>query len=53
MIYNPNDERFKSLYLEKMQTDYKVQKQEFERQKCLPLHIQDLTEAVRHAAFCS
>ncbi len=35
MLYNPNDERFKSLYLEKVQTDYKLQKQEFERQKLL------------------
>src|ERR1700690_805720 len=35
MLYNPNDERFKSLYLEKVQTDYKVQKSEFERQKLL------------------
>jgi len=35
MLYNPNDERFKSLYLEKMQTDYKVQKEEFARQMLL------------------
>lgn len=35
MLYNPNDERFKSLYLEKMQSDYKVQKEEFGRQKLL------------------
>lgn len=35
MLYNPNDERFKSLYLEKVQSDYKVQKEEFERQKLL------------------
>ncbi|MEK7251572.1 MAG: NEW3 domain-containing protein, partial [Bacteroidota bacterium] len=35
MLYNPNDERFKSLYLEKMQSDYKVQKEEFARQKLL------------------
>ena len=35
MLYNPNDERFKSLYLEKVQSDYKVQKAEFERQKLL------------------
>ncbi len=35
IFYNPNDERFKSLYLEKVQSDYKVQKQEFDRQKLL------------------
>jgi hypothetical protein len=35
MLYNPNDERFKSLYLEKMQNDYKLQKDEFARQKLL------------------
>jgi uncharacterized membrane protein len=35
MLYNPNDERFKSMYLEKVQTDYKLQKSEFERQKLL------------------
>ena len=35
MLYNPNDERFKSLYLEKVQTDYRLQKDEFERQKQL------------------
>lgn len=35
MIYNPNDERFKSLYLQKVQTDYKVQLGEFDRQKKL------------------
>ncbi len=35
MLYNPNDERFKNLYLEKVQTDYKLQKSEFERQKML------------------
>ena len=35
MLYNPNDERFKAMYLEKVQTDYKVQKTEFERQKLL------------------
>lgn len=35
MLYNPNDERFKSLYLEKVQSDYKVQKEEFKRQKIL------------------
>lgn len=35
MLYNPNDERFKNLYLEKVQADYKVQKEEFERQKLL------------------
>lgn len=34
-VTNPNDERFKSLYLQKMQSDYKMQKQEFERQKLL------------------
>jgi hypothetical protein len=35
MLYNPNDERFKSLYLEKVQSDYKVQKEEFKRQALL------------------
>lgn len=35
MLYNPNDERFKSLYLEKMQNDYKVQQDIFDRQKIL------------------
>ena len=35
MLYNPNDERFKSLYLEKVQSEYKVQKEEFNRQKML------------------
>jgi hypothetical protein len=35
MLYNPNDERFKSLYLEKVQSDYKVQKDEFKRQTLL------------------
>ena len=35
MLYNPNDERFKSLYLEKTQSDYKMQKQDFEHQKLL------------------
>src|SRR5208283_4496257 len=35
MLYNPNDERFKNLYLEKVQTDFRVQKEEFERQKLL------------------
>lgn len=35
MLYNPNDERFKSLYLEKVQTDYKLQKKDFERQNLL------------------
>jgi hypothetical protein len=35
IFYNPNDERFKSLYLEKSQSDYGVQKKEFERQKVL------------------
>lgn len=34
-FYNQNDERFKSLYAEKVQSDYKVQKAEFERQKTL------------------
>jgi hypothetical protein len=34
-LYNPNDERFKSLYLEKMQNDFKLQQQDFERQKLL------------------
>jgi hypothetical protein len=35
MLYNPNDERFKSLYLEKVQSDYKLQKETFDRQKIL------------------
>jgi hypothetical protein len=35
MLYNPNDERFKSLYLEKVLSDYKVQKEEFKRQSLL------------------
>ncbi len=35
MLYNPNDERFKSLYLEKVLSDYRYQKQQFERQKML------------------
>jgi hypothetical protein len=35
MLYNPNDERFKSLYLEKVQNDYKLQKEEFARQQLL------------------
>src|SRR6266852_1519378 len=35
VLYNPNDERFKSLYLEKVEGDYKVQKEEFNRQKSL------------------
>jgi hypothetical protein len=35
MLYNPNDERFKSLYLEKTQSDYGMQKQDFQRQKLL------------------
>lgn len=35
MLYNPNDERFKSLYLEKVQNDYKLQKEDFKRQKML------------------
>jgi len=34
-FYNPNDERFKSLYLEKVQSDYRVQKEEFTRQQRL------------------
>ncbi len=34
-LYNPNDERFKSLYLEKVQNDYKVQKDNSDRQKVL------------------
>ncbi len=34
-FWNPNDERFKSLYLEKVQSDYEVQKEEFNRQKTL------------------
>ncbi len=35
VLYNPNDERFKSLYLEKAQSDYKLQKDTFDRQKIL------------------
>jgi hypothetical protein len=35
IFYNPNDERFKSLYLEKVQSDYQVQKDEFGRQRKL------------------
>jgi hypothetical protein len=35
IFYNPNDERFKSLYLEKVQSDYKVRKEEFNRQQKL------------------
>lgn len=35
MLYNPNDERFKSLYLEKVQSDYKLQMDTFDRQKVL------------------
>ncbi len=35
IFYNPNDERFKSLYLEKVQSDYRVQKDEFGRQQKL------------------
>ncbi|MGB9774737.1 MAG: NEW3 domain-containing protein [Bacteroidota bacterium] len=35
VFYNPNDERFKSLYLEKVQTDYNLQKELFNRQKTL------------------
>jgi len=34
-FWNPNDERFKSLYLEKVQSEYKLQKEEFNRQKIL------------------
>jgi hypothetical protein len=34
-FWNPNDERFKGLYLEKVQSDYRVQKEEFTRQKIL------------------
>ena len=34
-VYSLNDERFKSLYLEKVQSDYKFQKEEFLRQKKL------------------
>jgi len=34
-FYNPNDERFKSLYLEKVESEYKIQKEDFERQKNL------------------
>ncbi|MDZ7359867.1 MAG: NEW3 domain-containing protein [candidate division KSB1 bacterium] len=33
IFYNPNDERFKSLYLEKVQSEYKLQKDEFTRQQ--------------------
>lgn len=33
IFYNPNDERFKSLYLEKVQSEYKLQKDEFGRQQ--------------------
>lgn len=35
IFYNPNDERFKSLYLEKAESDYKVRKDEFSRQQKL------------------
>src|SRR6267143_1031546 len=35
MLYNPNDERFKSLYLEKVESDYTLQKEEFNRQRTL------------------
>ncbi|HTS00769.1 MAG TPA: NEW3 domain-containing protein [Bacteroidota bacterium] len=35
MLYNPNDERFKSLYLEKTLSDYRMQKADFQRQKLL------------------
>lgn len=35
MLYNPNDDRFKSLYLEKVLSDYKLQKGEFQRQSLL------------------
>lgn len=34
-LYNPNDERFKALYLEKVESDYKLQNEEYERQKIL------------------
>ncbi len=33
IFYNPNDERFKSLYVEKVQSEYKLQKDEFARQQ--------------------
>ncbi|HUI30358.1 MAG TPA: NEW3 domain-containing protein [Candidatus Acidoferrales bacterium] len=35
MLYNPNDERFKSLYLEKVQSDYRLQKETYDRQRIL------------------
>lgn len=35
IFYNPNDERFKSLYLEKAQSDYSIRKDEFLRQQKL------------------
>lgn len=38
--WNPNDERFKSLYLEKAQNDYKLQKLEHQRQ--IQLHQKKL-----------
>ncbi|RPH38093.1 hypothetical protein EHM92_00950 [bacterium] len=47
IFYNPNDERFKSLYLEKVQSDYKVQKQEFDRQKLL--HVKGLISEKEYA----
>jgi NPCBM-associated, NEW3 domain of alpha-galactosidase len=34
-LYNPNDERFKSLYLEKVQSEFSVQKEEYGRQSHL------------------
>jgi len=40
IYYNPNDERFKALYLEKVQSEYQVQQEEFNRQK--QLHEQGL-----------
>jgi len=35
LLYNPNDERFKSLYLEKVESDYKLQSDTFDREKIL------------------
>jgi hypothetical protein len=35
VLYNPNDERFKSLYLEKVQSDYRLQRETFDRQEIL------------------
>jgi len=32
-LYNPNDDRFKNLYLEKVQSDYRIQYSDFERQQ--------------------